>query len=211
MSLTAAVVRILAEKGLTAADIVEVAEALEATVPAYELSPLELRRAADRQRQADKRARDKSRDSHVTPPREAKVSPTPPSKTQSHHTPSPPKGGSVPTPKAFDQFWLAYPRKVGKDGAKRKFVIAWRRILDADPAAEPLSLMLGGLERAKAAWLETDSQFIPHPATWLHNGRWQDEPETHVASRPPVQALGHRQQPRSMAGVIAQRRGFAAE
>jgi hypothetical protein len=25
-------------------------------------------------------------------------------------------------------------------------------------------------------WLKDGGQFVPHPSTWLNQGRWQDEP-----------------------------------
>jgi hypothetical protein len=41
-----------------------------------------------------------------------------------------------------------------------------------------LDKMLAGLEwqRQQAAWMKDGGQFVPHPATWLNQGRWDDEP-----------------------------------
>ena len=45
--------------------------------------------------------------------------------------------------------------------------------------------MAAGLSKWMASW--TDRQFIPYPATWLNQRRWEDEPpksaiqETHDA------------------------------
>lgn len=77
-----------------------------------------------------------------------------------------------PTCRAFEEFWLAYPRKVGKLEARRKFDIAVRRLNRPDA----LAIMLGALARAKSGW--TDPQFVPHPSTWLHQGRWDDQAPT---------------------------------
>lgn len=69
----------------------------------------------------------------------------------------------------FEQFWKRYPRKVGKLAAQRE----WKRL-------DPDEQICGEIERA-LAWqtrLWTDPQFIPHPRTWLHQGRWLDEPPT---------------------------------
>lgn len=141
-------------------------------------------KAAERQRR--KRERDAA-ESHtlsrdVTPVTrdtlETKVSPRPPSKTQSQDTPSPPKGGSVPKilpfakPNGFDRFWEAYPRKAGKGAARTAYDRAFRKIV----AGEPAGVLMAALERAKPTW--RDAQFIPHPATWLNQERWEDEPET---------------------------------
>lgn len=74
-----------------------------------------------------------------------------------------------PAALGFDEFWTAYPRKVGKDAALKAYAAAIRRAGGHDPPGE----ILAGLIRAKPGW--TDPQFIPHPATWLNQGRWQDE------------------------------------
>lgn len=73
-------------------------------------------------------------------------------------------------PPGFEAFWTAYPRKVGKDAAAKAF--AKRR-----PSAELLSAMLQAVAQQgqSEAWRKDRGQFIPHPATWLNEGRWQDE------------------------------------
>ena len=70
----------------------------------------------------------------------------------------------------FDRFWFAYPRKVAKPDAKRKF----DRI---NPDEQTLQLMLSAIERQKQSeqWTKDGGQFIPHPATWLNQRRWEDE------------------------------------
>lgn len=70
----------------------------------------------------------------------------------------------------FDEFWNAYPKKVGKDAAKKAF--AKRK-----PTRELLTSMLTAiaLQRQTKKWNEEAGQFIPHPTTWLNEGRWQDE------------------------------------
>lgn len=71
----------------------------------------------------------------------------------------------------FDEFWAAYPRKTGKEAARK----AWVKL---KPSAELLEIMLAALDwqRRSTQWLKDGGQFIPHPATWLNQGRWQDEP-----------------------------------
>lgn len=70
---------------------------------------------------------------------------------------------------SFDEFWAAYPRKVGKGAAITK----WAKAIKLAPPYEIMS----GLEAAKNEWVmkETETQFIPHPSTWLHQRRWEDE------------------------------------
>ena len=73
-------------------------------------------------------------------------------------------------PPGFDAFWSAYPRKVGKDAAAKAFA---KRRVDADL----LAAMLAAVEtqRHSDQWRRDGGQFIPHPAMWLKEGRWQDE------------------------------------
>lgn len=75
------------------------------------------------------------------------------------------------TPSAFERFWHAYPRKVGKDGARKAFE---RR----HPTDALVAEMLAALDRQRhsADWRRDGGQYIPHPSTWLNDGRWQDEP-----------------------------------
>lgn len=74
------------------------------------------------------------------------------------------------TESAFDQFWDAYPRKVAKKAAQQ----AWSRekITDSD-----IPGILSALETQKRSrqWTDKGGQFIPHPATWINNRRWEDE------------------------------------
>ena len=64
----------------------------------------------------------------------------------------------------FIQFWQAYPLKVGKLAAERM----WQR------RQPPLSDVLEAL-----AWQTRSDQwqkgYIPHPTTYLSQGRWMDE------------------------------------
>jgi len=70
----------------------------------------------------------------------------------------------------FDEFWAVYPRKVGKEAARK----AWRRI---KPSSGLLSKMLYTVNIYKKCdqWLRDNGQYIPYPSTWLNQGRWDDE------------------------------------
>jgi len=70
----------------------------------------------------------------------------------------------------FDRFWESYPRKEAKQTAKRAF-----EKLNPDEAL--LQTMLEAIERFKgtAQWKEENGRFIPHPATWINQRRWEDE------------------------------------
>jgi len=73
----------------------------------------------------------------------------------------------------FDEFWKAYPKKIGKDAAKKAFE-------KRKPDAVMLTQMVNAInfQRRTAAWQKDGGQFIPNPATWLNQGRWQDEVST---------------------------------
>lgn len=73
----------------------------------------------------------------------------------------------VVPPTSFDVFWTAYPRKVGKDAAKK----AWTQ------KKPPLQTVLDALawQSVSDAWTKDGGSYIPHPATYLRQGRWQDE------------------------------------
>ena len=72
----------------------------------------------------------------------------------------------------FDTWWAAYPKKVAKRLARKKFN-------DLTKEMPPLDQMLAILEMQKRskAWLKNDGEFIPHPTTYLNQGRWEDELE----------------------------------
>ena len=70
---------------------------------------------------------------------------------------------------AFDTFWQLYPRKVGKDDARKAFIVAAKK---TDPA-----LIIAGASRYAAdPNLPTDKTYIPYPGKWLRGGHWDDEP-----------------------------------
>lgn len=65
----------------------------------------------------------------------------------------------------FEQFWLAYPRKVKKPEALK----AWRSTAKDRP---PLAELLDHL--SNRAW-PSDPKFIPHPSTFLRGHQWADD------------------------------------
>lgn len=69
----------------------------------------------------------------------------------------------------FAEFWSAYPRKVGKGKATE----AWANSHGKRP---PLADILAAIEEAKSShqWTKDNGQFIPNPATWLNQSRWDD-------------------------------------
>src|SRR5262245_1969082 len=75
-------------------------------------------------------------------------------------------------PAGFDAFWAAYPKKAGKPAARR----AWNT-LKPKPDEPLVKSMLAALARHAASeqWKREGGRFIPHPATWLNQRRWEDE------------------------------------
>lgn len=72
--------------------------------------------------------------------------------------------------KQFDKFWQAYPRKVSKKEAQK----SWKKI---NPSLELFEKILKALEMVKQTeqWKKDNGKFIPYPATWLNQERWNDE------------------------------------
>ena len=68
----------------------------------------------------------------------------------------------------FARFWTAYPRKTAKPTAQTAFA-------KLHPDDDLLRTMLAAIERQKQSPQWRDAQFIPHPATWLNQRRWEDE------------------------------------
>jgi hypothetical protein len=75
----------------------------------------------------------------------------------------------------FEQFWTQYPRHTDR----KRAATAWRN-LTATERAEALA----ALPQHVATWnaQRTATQHIPHPTTWLHGKRWEDE----IASAKPT-------------------------
>ena len=66
----------------------------------------------------------------------------------------------------FESFWAAYPRKVGKQAAKKAF----------SKVSVPVKTLIDAVNSQKNSeqWRKDNGQYIPNPATWLNQGRWDD-------------------------------------
>jgi hypothetical protein len=67
----------------------------------------------------------------------------------------------------FEDFWYKYPKKVGKEAARK----AWNK---ANPDIIKVIDALNWQIPSKQ-WNKQDGEFIPNPATYLNQGRWMDE------------------------------------
>jgi len=80
----------------------------------------------------------------------------------------------------FDVFWALYPKKVKKEDARK----AWTAVLRKKVTPDHL---IDALRQHVAMWRNTnqDPKYIPHPASWLRSGSYNDELEqTHLALVP---------------------------
>ena len=84
----------------------------------------------------------------------------------------------------FDQFWSAYPRKVGKKDA----VKVWNQIR---PNPDLTNQIVQGVERWKRSeqWTKDDGRFIPYPATFLRGERWNEYDRAEVIPSPKPAAV----------------------
>tara|TARA_Y100000310_G_C20547942_1_gene746559 strand:- start:832 stop:1149 length:318 start_codon:yes stop_codon:yes gene_type:complete len=97
----------------------------------------------------------------------------------------------MPERSVFDEFWAVYPRHIGKIAARAKWDAITGRglktsIVDPDTGeklhielqATPEEILAGAKKFrdsiSKDYKVEMDQQFIPHPRTWLNQGRWLD-------------------------------------
>jgi DNA-binding transcriptional regulator YhcF (GntR family) len=74
----------------------------------------------------------------------------------------------------FDLFWKAFPRQVARQAAKKAYVtvIAAGLISESDLLAKTKAFAASWAVRLERK--PTDEQFIPHPATWLNGGRYNE-------------------------------------
>lgn len=72
-------------------------------------------------------------------------------------------------PVGFADFWNSYPMRVKKQDALR----AWKK----QKADKCVPVVMAALERFKNSrgWKKDSGQYIPYPASWLNDRRWEDE------------------------------------
>jgi hypothetical protein len=128
---------------------------------------------------ATSEAHAKQRASSLPRPRFAKASHADATRSEADGNPDPgpepsfqPETAAAPgdPPPAFSRFWTAYPNKVGR----REAWHAWRQLQPDDTLVET---MLAAITRQRASrrWRAEAGRYIPNPATWLEQHRWDDE------------------------------------
>jgi len=102
-----------------------------------------------------------------TPARQRSVTQSNPKETQREPKAQSVRNSNTDGADEFDLFWKAYPRHVGKQKAKQEWAKA--------------KLTFAEVEKQIAAWARSEDwtkdggKFCPHPATWLHQRRWEDD------------------------------------
>jgi hypothetical protein len=71
-------------------------------------------------------------------------------------------------PVGFEDWWKAYPKRVGKRAAHTAF----QKVLKGKDAPTVETLIQGAQRLASEG---REYRFIPNPTTWLNQGRWEDE------------------------------------
>lgn len=82
----------------------------------------------------------------------------------------------------FQDFYRLYPHKKGKENAR----VMWSRLTEKER-----ELAHAWLIRYIAYWKQKaiEKQFLPHPATWLHQKRWEDDLSDNIILSKPVQNI----------------------
>lgn len=176
-----AFMRELVAKGMSWEDAAEIAERFQQSIEEHVAAALEAampKRSKAAERQAAYRERRRNGE-HNAEHNGVTDSVANESDGDTRPLPSSPQTPQQPTPTRvcassrtreaagdFERFWAAYPLKKSKDAARK----AWPRAI----GRTTLDVMLSAIERQRT-WDEWQRGFIPHPATWLNQARWDDE------------------------------------
>lgn len=70
----------------------------------------------------------------------------------------------------FLQFYNEYPKHIGKEPAWK----AWQKLNGTRPDLSTIITKINEMKKAED-WTKDKGKYIPHPATWLNQKRWEDE------------------------------------
>lgn len=74
----------------------------------------------------------------------------------------------------FDTFWISYPKKTAKPSAEK----AWKK---AKINGEFSSVLIAlNKQKESEQWKSDGGKYIPNPATWINQRRWEDETTANV-------------------------------
>ena len=86
--------------------------------------------------------------------------------------PSPVRRKETDLDELFNMFWDNYPRKESKPAARKAF-----EKIKPDRALTEQIVESVQKWKQSSQWSENDGQFIPYPASWLNQRKWEDEPQ----------------------------------
>lgn len=80
----------------------------------------------------------------------------------------------------FSRFWAIYPKKRSKQAA----LTAWKKLKPDEVFTQKI---IAAVQKQKQwpEWQKDNGQYIPYPATWLNQRRWEDEGITPTQPEPP--------------------------
>ena len=92
------------------------------------------------------------------------------------------KEGNEDDASNFARFYASYPKKIAKPAAEKAFKAA--------RANDHLVDILADIERRKAGddWQKDGGKFVPNPATYLNQRRWEDEADSPQPARSAILA-----------------------
>ena len=90
----------------------------------------------------------------------------------------------------FEQFWAVYPRKIGKGEA----VKSWKKMGCNNGLVERICLQVQAASKTEQ-WQREGGKFIPLPATWLNQSRWEDD----YSHTTPIKADGFKERMQKLA------------
>jgi hypothetical protein len=70
----------------------------------------------------------------------------------------------------FLEFWTLYPRKEAKGNAYKAYNQSIKKVTHKE--------IIGALKKSLPVMAQKEKEYIPHPATWLNQRRWEDEVTT---------------------------------
>ena len=69
----------------------------------------------------------------------------------------------------FDAFWVDYPKKVAKPAAEK----AWKKAGINGEFSDVMDALTK--QKKSEGWVKDGGKYIPNPATWINQRRWEDE------------------------------------
>lgn len=120
---------------------------------------------------ADVSAPDKDIDIDIPP-----ISPTGGNGSDDKPKKTKPKRDDAVLDQLFEAFWKEYPRKIAKQKARKSFYL-----INPDQGLTQKMIDAVIVQRQTEQWKKDNGQFVPYPATWLNQHRWEDQMTVEVS------------------------------